>query len=134
MTSSEYHPWVHRVAGWTAVVALLPITVGALVTTLKAGMAFFDWPTSDGSHIFLYPFLNMMFTAFDKFIEHSHRLAGALIGLVSINLLVVVWSREPRRWVKLMAALVLLGVIVQGLLGGGRVRLDESVLALVHGS
>src|SRR5262245_4864090 len=48
MTSAQYNPWVHRLAVLTACAALLPIVMGALVTTTDAGMAFRDWPTSDG--------------------------------------------------------------------------------------
>ena len=49
-----YQPWLHRYAALTAATALLlPILMGALVTTLDAGMAFPDYPTSDGHNMFL---------------------------------------------------------------------------------
>ena len=40
---------LHRLA-WliAALTLLLPVTTGAIVTTLKAGMVFSDWPSSDG--------------------------------------------------------------------------------------
>lgn len=131
MSSSHYHPWVHRWAVLTAAVALLPIGVGAVVTTLDAGMAFPDWPTSDGQNMLTYPWLQ---SAGGKFVEHGHRLAGIVIGLASISLAAVVWYCEERRWVRWVGVSVLLAVIAQGLLGGLRVRLDERVLALAHGS
>lgn len=130
MQSSQYQPWLHRVALLTAGVALLPILVGALVTTMGAGMAFPDWPSSDGQNMLLYPWLR---SAGDQFLEHGHRLAGMLIGLVSIGLTVLVAAREPRRWVKFLAGGVLLGVIFQGLLGGQRVLQDARVLGMLHG-
>jgi cytochrome c oxidase assembly protein subunit 15 len=131
MSSDSYQPWVHRCALATAAVALLPIVVGAIVTTLDAGMAFPDWPTSDGHNMLTYPWLR---SAGDKFVEHGHRLAGMLIGITSIVLVTVVWTKEPRLWVRLLGTGVLLAVIAQGLLGGLRVRLDERVLAMLHGS
>ncbi len=131
MKPLEYHPLLHRFAVLTLIVALLPIIMGALVTTYNAGMAFLDWPSSDGYNMFFYPWLK---SAGDKFIEHGHRLAGALIGLVSIGLAGIAWKTEPRKSVRWAATGVLLVVIVQGLLGGGRVRLDARTLAMVHGS
>jgi heme a synthase len=135
MNAPAPSPLVHRVALLTACLSLLPIVVGALVTTLGAGMAFLDWPSSDGRNMLLYPVLNDLAAGrTDKFVEHTHRLAGALIGLLSIVLAVVAWRKEPRRWVAVLATLVLLGVIVQGLLGGVRVLRDDPRMALVHGS
>ncbi len=131
MTESPYNPWLHRFAVLTVLVALVPILMGALVTTRDAGMAFRDWPSSDGQNMFLYPWLK---AAGDKFLEHGHRLAGIAIGLASIGLVIVAWQNEPRRWVRSLAYLVLAAVISQGILGGQRVRLDERGLAFVHGS
>lgn len=39
---------------------------------------------------------------------------------------------EPRRWVRWLTVVVLIGVIVQGVLGGLRVRLVELDLAIIH--
>lgn len=122
---------VQRFAVLTCLVALLPITVGALVTTLKAGMAFADWPTSDGHNMLLYPWLRDLRHT-DKFVEHGHRLAGVLIGLVSIGLVIVTFAREKRTWVRAGSVIILLAVIAQGLLGGMRVRMDEQILAMTH--
>lgn len=115
----------------TCLVALLPISIGALVTTLKAGMAFADWPTSDGQNMLLYPWLNDLRHT-DKFLEHGHRLAGVLIGMVSIALVGLVFWRKTPRWVKGYSIAILIAVICQGLLGGMRVRMDEQVLAMTH--
>jgi len=122
---------VQRFAVLTCVVALLPIVFGALTTTLKAGMAFADWPTSDGQNMLLYPWLNDLRHT-DKFVEHGHRLAGVLIGLVSIGLVAVTFAYEQRRWARMCSIAILLAVISQGLLGGMRVRMDAQVLAMTH--
>ena len=130
-TDDHINLTVQRFAVLTCIVALLPISVGALVTTLKAGMAFADWPTSDGQNMLLYPWLNDLRHT-DKFVEHGHRLAGVLIGLVSIGLVVVTFVKETRRWVRAGSIIILLAVIAQGLLGGMRVRMNEQVLAMTH--
>jgi cytochrome c oxidase assembly protein subunit 15 len=134
MTTTNSHRWLHRYAVWTAVVALLPIGMGALVTSLDAGMAFLDWPTSDGQNMFLYPWLRDFHANRDKFVEHGHRLAGSLIGLMSIGLAVFARKCEPRSWMRNLAVGILIAVVSQGLLGGFRVIADARVAALVHGS
>ncbi|MES2788423.1 MAG: hypothetical protein V4719_02295 [Planctomycetota bacterium] len=127
----RYQPWLHRFAVFTAAVALLlPITVGALVTTHDAGMAFRDWPSSDGHNMILYPWLQ---SVGDKFLEHGHRLAGMLVGVISIGLAAALWFGESRRWVRYLGVAVLLCVIGQGLLGGRRVVVDARGLAMIHG-
>lgn len=125
------HPIVRRLATATCLVALLPIGLGALVTTLKAGMAFADWPSSDGQNMLLYPWFQDFASNPDKFTEHGHRLAGVLIGLVSIALAAAGWILETR-WVRFFVTTILVAVILQGLLGGARVLFNQQVLALVH--
>src|SRR5580658_9089976 len=125
MRSDRYHAALFWLAIATAVTALLPIAVGSLVTTLDAGMAFRDWPTSDGQGMLSYPWLQ---SAGDKFIEHGHRLAGITIGCVSILFALTAWVWEPRRWVRFCALGVLAAVIVQGVLGGGRVLADARTI------
>lgn len=126
----EYSRLVHGMAVLTCLVALLPIGMGALTTTLKAGMAFPDWPTSDGYGMFDYPWLR---AALDKFVEHGHRLAGMLIGFVSIALAVVCCWKSRSRTVIVLSLAVLGSVSVQGLLGGGRVLADDARMAMFHG-
>jgi len=130
MNTPEYQPIVHRFAVATACVALLPIAVGALVTTLDAGMAFADWPSSDGHGMLSYPWLK---SAGDKFVEHGHRLAGMTIGLVSIAFTLSAWLTRSSWRAKWIALAVLLAVITQGLIGGQRVLSDERQLAMLHG-
>jgi cytochrome c oxidase assembly protein subunit 15 len=123
--------WLHRFAWLTATLTLLlPVTTGALVTTLKAGMAFADWPSSDGYNMLAYPWLS---SARDQFIEHGHRLSGLTIGVLSIALAIAAWcieTRGPARW---LASAIFLSVFVQGMLGGARVLMDKQTMALIHG-
>ncbi len=113
---------------------MITLVMGALVTTLNAGMAFRDWPTSDGQAMLTYPWLADFARDWDKFLEHGHRLAGMLIGVWSIALVTLVTKFEQRRWVKFAAFGVLVGVICQGILGGFRVWFDERGLAMLHGA
>lgn len=129
MLNHHYQPILFRTALLLVCVALLPIAVGALVTTMHAGMAFYDWPSSDGYGMLSYPWLK---SAGDKFVEHGHRLAGMLVGIVTIIFTVVFFRKESRLWMKACVVLILLAVIVQGLLGGARVLQDQPKWALVH--
>src|SRR5262249_18252305 len=131
MPASTHSRWPHRIAILTACTALFTIAVGTAVTTKKAGMAFPDWPTSDGYGMFAYPWWP---SAGDKFLEHGHRLAGIAIGIASLVLCSTLAWKETRVWVKVLGAVVLLAVIAQGLLGGLRVLRNAEDLALLHGS
>ena len=120
---------VHWLAVITVLVSLAPIGLGSLVTTLGAGMAFPDWPTSDGQGMLAYPWLS---STGDKFVEHGHRLAGMLVGLCSMALCAAAVATRRSRSVQIACGKVLIGVIVQGLLGGLRVRLDQQAVAFGH--
>ncbi len=120
---------VHWLAVITVVVSLAPIGLGSLVTTLGAGMAFPDWPTSDGQGMLAYPWLS---STGDKFVEHGHRLAGMLVGLCSIALCAAAVVTRQSRSIQAGCGIVLVSVIVQGLLGGLRVRLDQQAVAFGH--
>lgn len=123
--------WLHRFAWFTAALTLLlPVATGSVVTTIKAGMIFADWPTSDGYFMLSYPWLK---SARDQFVEHGHRLSGSLVGLVSLLLVIFVMIYERRPSIRLVAGGIFLSVFVQGLLGGARVLSDKQTMALVHG-
>src|SRR5258708_8649256 len=100
MSSNPATPWLHRLAVLTVSLALLPILMGALVTTKDAGMAFPDWPNSDGHNMLLYPWLK---SAGERFLEHGHRLGGVFIGLVSIGLAGTAPRQEPPLLGRLLA-------------------------------
>ena len=129
MISENYNRPLHWMAWVTLIVALLPISVGALVTTVDAGMAFADWPTSHGQGMLAFPWWQ---SRGDEFLEHGHRLAGMLIGLVTLGLAGVAFLSERGAEVRGLVAAILLGVILQGLLGGVRVLADERLIAMLH--
>ena len=92
-------------------------------------MAFPDWPTSGGRNLFAYPWLR---SAGAQFIEHGHRLAGSAVGILTLALAFGVWKRDTRVWTKEMALLAAAAVLLQGVLGGMRVRMDSKGLAFLH--
>jgi heme a synthase len=126
-------PWPHRLAIALALVTFPLIWVGGLVTTYDAGMAVPDWPNTYGYNLLLYPWQTWLGGPWDLFIEHGHRLLGMAAGVLALALVIVARSFDGRRWLVVAAAGALALVIVQGLLGGARVILDERLLALVHG-
>ncbi len=96
------------------------VTLGAFTTSIGAGMAFADWPLSNGS---LNP--EGWLSNLAMFAEHSHRLFGTVMGLISIALAVWLWKTESRRWVRNLGWAALGIVVIQGILGGKRVLLDS---------
>ena len=109
------------------------IWVGGLVTTTDAGMAVSDWPTTRGYNMFLLPIGEWLGSGWKLFIEHSHRLFGALVGMITLVLAAAIWRWDGRRWMRYLALLAVAAVIFQGVLGGVRVIEDERLLAMVHG-
>jgi len=119
----------HRLAIVTASATFVLILLGGLVTNTGAGLAVPDWPSTFGHNLFLFPWSRMVGGIF---YEHSHRLVGALVGLLTLGLAAALWGRGGRlRWLGLAAVLA---VVAQGVLGGLRVVLLEDTLAIVHGS
>jgi heme a synthase len=129
VNASTYQPGLHRVALLTAAATFPLIFMGGLVTSHQAGMSVPDWPNSYGYNMFLFPPSQWVGGIF---YEHTHRLMGTVVGLLSIVLAIWAWRTEPRRWVRWLAATVLGAVVFQGVLGGLRVVLVELDLAVVH--
>ena len=122
-------PLVHSVALLAAVATFLLIVVGGLVTSKGAGMSVPDWPTTYGYNMFLFPYSKWVGGIFW---EHSHRLLATGIGLITLILATVVFLKEKRSWVRWLAVAAVIGVILQGVLGGLRVTLYKDQLGIFH--
>ena len=94
---------LHRLAVLAVCLVWPLIWVGGLVTTFDAGMAVPDWPATYGYNLFLYPYKTWLLGPFDLFIEHGHRLLGAVVGMVAIGIVIAAFWRDPRRWVGWLA-------------------------------
>ncbi|HIG86516.1 MAG TPA: hypothetical protein EYQ25_05700 [Planctomycetes bacterium] len=82
-------PLARTLARLLVLTTLLLLGVGGLVTTYRVGMAVPDWPTTFGQTMFSYP-LGEMLEDLGRTLEHSHRLLGSVVGLLSIVLLLAV--------------------------------------------
>src|SRR3954449_5979886 len=129
MTDTPYNPWLHWIALLTAAATFPLIFMGGLVTSHGAGMSVPDWPNSYGYNMFLFPPSKWVGGIF---YEHTHRLMGSVVGMISIVLAIAAWKLERRAWVRQLAYAVLGVVILQGVLGGLRVVLVKLDLAIVH--
>ena len=116
MSQAERGPvWLHRVALLTALVTFPLLFVGGLVTSTGSALAVPDWPTTFGHNMFLFPWSAMVGGIL---YEHSHRLLGAVVGLLTIILSLALWLKEPQPWLRWLGVMALAGVILQGVLGG----------------
>src|SRR6266478_7104907 len=106
---------VHRFALLVAGATFFLIIAGALVTSHDAGLATSDWPLSNGQ------FFPKMVG--NLFWEHGHRLVATTVGLLTIGLVIFLFAKEERSWVRRLGLVALAGVIAQGLLGGLTVKL-----------
>jgi cytochrome c oxidase assembly protein subunit 15 len=101
------------------------------VTSINAGLAVPDWPTSFDSYDPFNPWPEW-WKLTPVLAEHGHRLLGALTGLFTLILAVWTWVYDARRWMRVLASGALVLVTFQGVLGGLRVVLISLDLAVVH--
>ena len=129
MIQPELGVVTHRLGLATLAATGVLILLGGLVTNTGAALAVPDWPSTFGHNLFLFPWSQMIGGVF---YEHSHRLVGALVGLLTLVLAAALWRDGGRlRRLGLVAVAV---VLVQGVLGGLRVVLQRDTLAMFHGS
>ena len=126
---ANYSPWLHRTARLTAGATFLLIVIGGIVTSTNSGLAVPDWPTTFGYNMFLYPLSEMVGGIL---YEHSHRLMGSLVGILTIGLFLLILAKDSRKWLKWLGLAALIAVIVQGVLGGLRVTQINRNFAIVH--
>jgi heme a synthase len=118
----------HRLALATLMATCLLILLGGLVTNTGAALAVPDWPNTFGYNMILFPWSRMVGGIL---YEHSHRLMGALVGLLTLALAGALWREGGR--LRHLGILAVAAVVVQGVLGGLRVVLLQDTLAIFHG-
>lgn len=117
---------MHRFALLVAGATFFLIIAGALVTSHDAGLATNDWPLTDGRFLPKIESLgirNGVNMVGNLFWEHGHRMVATTVGLLTIILMALLLWKEPRRWVRRLGVVALVGVIAQGILGGLTVKL-----------
>lgn len=129
MKENIYSPWLYRIAFITVGATFILIVIGGIVTSTESGLAVLDWPTTFGYNMFLYPISEMVGGIL---YEHSHRLMGSLVGMLTIIMFVLMLIIESRRWLKWLGFAALIGVSVQGVLGGLRVTELNLNFAIIH--
>ncbi len=127
----SYPVWAHRLALALCASTLALILFGGLVTNTGAALAVPDWPTTFGYNMFLFPPSKMLGGIL---YEHSHRLLGAAVGLLTIALAAALLASERRRWLRWLGVAAVVAVALQGVVGGLRVLLVETGIAIVHGA
>ena len=127
--AAETNPFLHRFAWFTASATLLLICSGGMVTSKGVGLAVPDWPTTFGYNMFFFPVSKWVGGIL---FEHTHRLLGSTIGLLTIILAVWLWRSSAERWVKRLGWASLGAVILQGVLGGLRVTLLKDQIGIFH--
>jgi heme A synthase len=58
--------------------------------------------------------------------QYGHRVLGGIWGILTLVLVVLLWFKEERRWVRWFAALTLAGMVAQEVVGG------EVILQFLH--
>ncbi len=112
--TTTYHPSVHKFAIFVVCWTILLLIAGALVTSNEAALSVPDWPLSYGT-------LTPPMVGGIRF-EHSHRLIAGGLGLLSIALAVLVWTKDERRWLRWFSVIAVVGIAAQAVLGGEVVR------------
>ncbi len=127
--NAGFKPALAAFSAATAAWVFVLVSLGAFTTTIGAGMAFPDWPLSNGS-------LNPpgWLTHLDMFAEHSHRLSAGVMTILTTVLAFWVWRTESRAWLRGLAYFALALVVAQAVLGGLRVLLDPYQVAAVDTS
>lgn len=112
---------------------LFLVLFGGSVTTMGAGMAVKGWIDAEGHFLPLFP-IAKWFRDPATFVEHTHRMIGILVGLLSIATLVATYRYDRRKVARSAAWIALVAICVQGALGGSRVLENSQDLAFLHGA
>jgi len=129
MSNPRYNPYVHWLAIATAAATFPLLFMGGLVTSHGAGLSVPDWPNSYGYNMFLFP---PSLWVGGVFYEHTHRLLGTLVGVLTIALIIAAAFARASMAVRAVSVILLVGVTFQGVLGGLRVVWMDLDLAIVH--
>src|SRR4029453_2650089 len=86
------------------------IIAGALVTSHDAGLATSDWPLTEGRFLPKVESLGVktgVNMVGNLFWEHGHRMVATTVGMLTIGLVVFLFLKEGRSWVRRLGLLAL---------------------------
>lgn len=120
---------LHWFAIFVAFLTVVLLLAGALVTSNEAGDSVPDWPLSFGRWLI----------SSDNFIanvryEYSHRFIAGMVGIATFILAAWAWFTERRAWMRWLALIAFLGVVLQAVIGGVRVHFPayKPLIAVPH--
>src|SRR6266850_4493035 len=113
--ASTYNPGLHKFAVFVVCWTILLFVAGALVTSRDAALSVPSWPG---------PVMPPMVGG--VLYEHSHRMIAGALGVFTLILAILVWTKEERSWLRWFSAIAVGGVVVQAILGG------QVVIQLLH--
>lgn len=126
-------PWLRRFCYLTIAATFALIAIGGHVTSNDVGLAVPDGFTTFG-HFTLTAPLEKWWHDFGTRWEHSHRLKGMVVGMMTIAMAVwLLLGIKDRPWLR-WSGVVMLGLVIsQGIMGALRVSEISLTLAFVHG-
>lgn len=120
--SQFYSVALRRYIGVLIAATVFLIWLGAATTTEQAGMAFADWPLSQGS---INPDGWLKFLPL--FLEHSHRLSAKLVGFLTLGLLIWTYgSTSKKRGFEVLGIFLFLALIFGVFIASGSERVSAS--------
>lgn len=132
-TSTTERRWLRRFCYLVIVATFSLIAIGGHVTSNDVGLAVPDGFTTFG-HFTLTAPIEKWWYDFGTRWEHSHRIKGMVVGMMTIVMaLWLLFVIEKRRWLQWAGVVMLLLVISQGIMGALRVSEISLTLAFVHG-
>lgn len=120
---------LHLFAIFVAVLTVVLLLAGALVTSNEAGDSVPDWPLSFGRWLISSDY----FKANVRF-EYSHRFIAGMVGFATFALALWTYFGDRRRWMRRLALIALAGVVMQAVIGGVRVHFPayKPLIAVPH--
>jgi len=125
------NPWLRRLAWINLAAEILIVLTGGLVRLSGSGLGCPDWPECvSGS---LVPVAHQA-QSWHKYVEFGNRLMINVVSIAAVALLLAIWRwAKHRKGLRLPVALILLGILIQAVVGGISVHMDlNPVIVATH--